>query len=195
VRWEQLFTDLGARYEELADAEMMAELPDRQRGAGAALTMVQRCAGALGAELRVRVRSGSLHSGELRGVGANWILLGPPGGGDVLVALEAITAIEGLRAATGAPLGAVASRFDLRLALRGIARDRSPVVIGVTGTADGHAGGGAGTELSGTIDRVGADFVELAQHAMWEPRRADAVRSMLLVPLAAVDSVRALPRA
>lgn len=193
MRWEQLFTDLGARFEELADAEMMAELPDRQRSAGATLTVVQRCAGAIGAELRVRVRSGRLHTGDLRSVGVNWVLLGSPGGGEVLIALAAITSIEGLRSATGAPLGTVASRFDLRLALRGIARDRSPVVLGVTGAAEGHVG--AGTDLSGTIDRVGADFVELAQHAMWEPRRAEAVRSVLLVPLGAVDSVRALPRA
>jgi hypothetical protein len=192
VRWERLFADLDARFDELADAEVMGQLPDQQRSAVAALTMVQRCAGAIGAELRVRVRSGRMHSGELRTVGTDWILLGPPGVGEVLIALAAVTAIDGLRAATGAPLGAVASRFDLRLALRGIARDRSPVVIGVSGAAEGQAG--AGTDLSGTIDRVGADFMEVAQHAVWEPRRAEAVRSVLLVPLAAVDSVRALAR-
>lgn len=192
MRWERLFTDLDTQFEQLADAQLMAELPDRQRSAGAALTVVQRCAGAIGAELRVRLRSGRLHSGELRGVGSNWVLLCPAGGGEVLIALAAVTAIEGLRAATGAPLGAVASRFDLRLALRGIARDRSPVVLGVSGAAEGQSG--AGTDLSGTIDRVGADFVELAQHAMWEPRRVDTVRSVLLVPLDALDSARALPR-
>lgn len=193
MRWERLFADLDARFDALADAEMMAELPDRQRSAVAALTVAQRCSGAIGAELRVRLRSGRLHSGELRSVGADWILLDPPGGGEMVIALTAVTAIEGLRAATGAPLGAVARRFDLRLALRGIARDRSPVVIGVAGTAEGQAG--AGTDVAGTIDRVGADFVEVAQHAMWEPRRADAVRSVLLMPLSAIDSVRALPRA
>ncbi len=124
-------------------------------------------------------------------MGADWILVAPAGGGEILIALTAVTAIDGLRAATGAPLSAVASRFDLRLALRGIARDRSPVVIGVSGAAEGT---GAGADLSGTIDRVGADFVEVAQHAVWEPRRAEAVRSVLLIPLAAVDSVWALAR-
>jgi len=190
VRWQRLFTDLDTRFDELADAELMSELPDQQRSAAGALTVVQRCAGGIGAELRVRVRSGRLHSGTLRGVGADWILVAPAGGGEVLIALSAVTAIDGLRAATGAPLGAVGSRFDLRLALRGIARDRSPVVIGVSGAAEGQTG--AGTDLSGTIDRVGADFVEVAQHAAWEPRRAEAVRAVLLIPLAAVDSVRAL---
>jgi hypothetical protein len=193
VRWERLFADLESRFDDLGDAEMMAQLPDRQRGAAAELTLVQRCCGAVGADLRVRVRSGRVHAGELRTVGADWLLLGPAGGGEMVIALAAVTAIEGLRAATGAPLGVVASRFDLRLALRGIARDRSPVVVGVSGAAEGQPG--TGTDLSGTIDRVGSDFVELAVHAVWEPRRAGAVRSVQLLPLTAVDSVRAQPRA
>jgi hypothetical protein len=192
VRWERLFADLDVRFDELADAEMMAQLPDMQRSAAASLTMVQRCSGAIGADIRVRLRSGRMHAGELRSVGADWILLGLAGGGEVVIALAAVTAIEGLRAATGSPLEVVASRFDLRLALRGIARDRSPVVIGVAGAPEGQPG--AGTDLSGTIDRVGGDFAELALHPMWEPRRAQAVRSVLLVPLRAIDSVRALPR-
>lgn len=192
MRWEQLFADLDSQFGELADAEMMAELPDRQRSAAGSLTVVQRCIGAIGADVRVRVRSGALHSGELRSVGPDWILLGMAGPGEVLLSLGAVTAIEGLTAMTGAPLSVVGRRFDLRLALRGIARDRSPVAIGVVGGADGYPG--SGTELSGTIDRVGADFVEIAQHAMWEPRRASSVRSMLLVPIGAVDSVRAIPR-
>ncbi len=48
-------------------------------------------------------------------------------------------------------------------------------------------------ELTGTIDRVGADFLELAVHAAWEPRRAGSVRSVALVPLSAIVLVRALP--
>ncbi|MEO7125837.1 MAG: hypothetical protein ABI382_09820 [Nakamurella sp.] len=192
MRWEQLFADLDSRFDELADAEMMAELPDRQRSAAGSLTVVQRCIGAIGADVRVRVRSGALHSGELRGVGPDWILLGMTSPGEVLLSMVAVVTIDGLTATTGAPLSVVGSRIDLRLAMRGIARDRSPVVIGVMGAPDGMAG--AGTELSGTIDRVGADFIEMAQHATWEPRRASSVRSMLLVPIGAVDSVRAMPR-
>lgn len=184
---------MDSRFDDLVDADMMAELPDRQRSAAAALTVVQRCRGALHADLRVRVRSGRVHAGELVDVGPDWMMLNGAGSGEVLIVLGAVTAIEGLRSATGTAPSGVGRRFDMRLVLRGIARDRSPVVMGIVGVAEGQVG--SGTDLSGTIDRVGADFVELAQHAVWEPRRAAAVRSVLLVPLAAVDTVRAQPGA
>ena len=74
-------------------------------------------------------------------------------------------------------------RYDFRMALRAVARDRAPVSV-LTGGDDG---------LTGTIDRVGADFVELAAHAAWEQRRGPAVRSVLLVPLSAIRLVRAQP--
>jgi len=52
---------------------------------------------------------------------------------------------------------------------------------------------GSTAEVIGTIDRVGADFIEVAVHAAWEPRRAAAVRSVALVPLDAIVLVRAMP--
>lgn len=193
MRWDSLFADLEARFGDLADAELMAQLPELQRSAAGRLTIVQRCAGAIGSAVRIRVRSGRVLPGTLRSVGPDWLLLVDAGSRETVVALASVMSIEGLASATGAAPAAVARKFDLRMALRGIARDRSPVVIEVTGAADSRSG--VGTELSGTIDRVGADFVELAQHAMWEPRRARAVRSVLLVPLAAVDTVIAVPQA
>lgn len=191
MRWEQLFADLDARFADLADAEMMAELADRQRHAAGAVTVVQRFTGAIGAEIRIRTRAGRIHTGALREVGPDWVLIGTQSAGEMLVALAAITAVTGLTSATGVGLSPVAVRFDLRLVLRGIARDRSPVVIGVAGAPG--AAGAAGTEIAGTLDRIGADFVELADHAAWEARRMAAVRSVVLVPIAAIDSVRAMP--
>ncbi len=191
MRWEQLFADLDARFEELADEQMMAELADRQRAAAGSVGMVQRFAGALGAVLRVRTQDGPVVSGVLREVGPDWVLLGQQGPGDLLVALRSVTAVEGLTVATGAPLTVVARRMDLRLALRGIARDRSPVLITVAGPSGSP--GTRSTELSGTIDRIGGDFLELAQHAAWEPRRASGVRSVALIPLHAVITVRSMP--
>lgn len=190
VRWEQLFADLNSQFAELADGETLAELPDRQRTETGRLTIVQRCRGNIGASVRVRLRGGKVHSGELRDVGPDWILLDAGSSGELLIALSAVTTMEGLSARTGAQLSPVDGRFDLRLALRRIARDRAPVMVGVIdGSADRQAGG---TDLAGTIDRIGADFIELAQHPVWEPRRGSSVNSMLLIPLAAIDSVRAM---
>lgn len=187
TRWEQLFTDLDAQFEELAGAEMMAELADRQRVAAGAIGLVQRCSGAIGATVRLRTHSGPVVDGVLRQVGPDWLLLEQRPGRELLVALAAVTVIDGLLAATGAPLSDLTVRLDLRYALRGVARDRSPVALTLAGAADDA------TELTGTIDRVGADFLELAVHAPWEPRRAAGVRSVMLVPLAALGTIRPLP--
>lgn len=192
MRWEQLFADLDSRFADWADAELMAELPDRERQAAGSVTMVQRCAGAIGRSITVRTRGGRAHTGELREVGPDWLLLASAAEGETIVASAAVVTLDGLTSATGMPLTVVASRFDLRLALRGIARDRAPVTIGVMG-ARGDQGGTA--DLSGTLDRVGSDFLEVALHPAWEPRRASSVRSVVLLPLAAVDSVRSVPAA
>lgn len=190
MRWEQLFADLDSQFTDLADAEVMAEIPGRQREAAGSVTMVQRCLGSVGAAVRVGVAGGAVHAGQLQDVGPDWLLLQMAAAGELLVALAAVTLIDGLGSATGSPLTVVDGRFTLRLALRRIARDRAPVAMGLIGTSDAHTGS---AEITGTIDRVGADFVELAQHAAWEPRRAEAVRSRLLVPLSAVATVRAVP--
>jgi hypothetical protein len=47
-----------------------------------------------------------------------------------------------------------------------------------------------GRTVIGTLDRVGADFVELAEHAAGEPRRAAEVRDVLLLPVQAIVLVR-----
>ena len=44
--------------------------------------------------------------------------------------------------------------------------------------------------VTGTIDRVGVDFLEVAEHPMGEPRRARAVQSARAVRLSAIALVR-----
>jgi hypothetical protein len=191
MRWEQLFSDLDARFTDLEDAEMMAELADRQRVAAGAISMVQRIAGASGRTIRVRTTAGISVTGTLLAVGPDWILLQEGPGREVLLSLAAATVIEGLAWETGPALKGVGLKLNLRHALRGLARDRSPVAVIV--------GGGIGeptslyTEVTGTIDRLGADFLELALHAAWEPRRVVSVRAVVLIPVCAVVLVRALP--
>ena len=200
MRWDRLFSDLEARFDEIADAEAVAEMPDRQRVAAGAVGLSQRLAGSLGQPIRVRVAGGTAVGGVLSRVGPDWLLLAEGHGREVLVATRAIALVEGLTAATALPLSPVALRLDLRHAVRGLARDRSPVAVLVAGGAVSGPTGAAepgstlsGTEITGTIDRVGADFAEVAVHAPWEPRRAASVRAVVLVPLAAVLLIRALP--
>jgi len=201
MRWDRLFADLEARFDELGDEQGAAERADRERVAIGAVRATQRLSGAIDQPIKVHLAGGATIAGLLRTVGPDWLLLTESASRDALIALAAVTAVEGLTTSTGQELTGLSLRLDLRLALRGLARDRSPVAVALNGSsggvaAEGSSGGygsaGSG-EITGTIDRVGADFVEIAVHAAWEPRRSGTVRSVVMVPLAAVVVVRALP--
>jgi hypothetical protein len=75
------------------------------------------------------------------------------------------------------------SRLDLRRALRGLARDRAVVQVILD---DGAA-------LTGTLDRVGADYVEMAEHPADQLRRSEAVQGVRAVVLEAIAVVRTVP--
>jgi hypothetical protein len=191
MRWEQLFSDLDARFDDLADGEMMAELADRERVAAGAISMIERIGGAVGRPIRVRTTAGIAVTGTLRKVGPDWLLIQEGPGREALLALPAVTIVEGLSASTGPAVKGVELRLNLRYALRGLARDRSPIALVVCGGVGEPTG--LYTEITGTVDRMGADFLEVALHAPWEPRRAASVRAVVLVPLFSVVLVRALP--
>lgn len=199
MRWDRLFAELEARFDEIADAEADAELADRERVAVGAIRALQRLAGSLNSPIRLQLAGGSTIAGLLRTVGPDWLLVEEARGRDCLIAWSAVVAVSGLTAATAGAVDSRAHRPDLRRAVRALARDRAPVAIGLAGWTGGIAGPAAApaltgsTEVVGTIDRVGADFVEVAVHAAWEPRRSGSVRAVLLVPLGAVMLVRSVP--
>jgi hypothetical protein len=185
VRWQQLFADLEAQFDEAEAAEFDGEVRERTRRELGLIRLVDRLRPAVGRAVSVRLRGfeGDRVAGSLSAVGADWLLLAEGGGRDALVPLRAVLAMSGLGADTAVPNreGAVAARLGFAHALRGITRDRSAVLLGL---ADGSG-------LAGTLDRVGADFLELAEHPAGEPRRPETVRGIWAVPLSAVSIVRA----
>ena len=184
MRWEQLFADLEAQAAaEEARAEQ-AEAGSRARAEHGRLRLADRLRGALGAEVSVTCRGAGDVRGRLLDVGPDWLLLVDAQQRDVLVGAGAVRAVAGLTAATvPEPGGVVARRLDLRRALRGLVRDRAPVQVLLDD----------GTVVTGTIDRVGADFVEVAEHPADRPRRAGAVTGVRAVVVDAVSVVRRLP--
>ena len=183
MRWDDLFADLEAQSEALEVAERAGEVAERTRMELAGIGVRDRLRGATGTSVRLRLVGGSTVDAVLTRVGPDWLLLSG-GGRESVVALAAVAEVAGLgRSSVPAPDGAVQARLGLRSALRGIARDRSPVRIELT----------TGTAIDATLDRVGADFVEAARHAAGEPRRRGEVREVVLVPFTALAAVSRRP--
>jgi hypothetical protein len=185
MRWQQLFADLTAQFDEAEAAGELAESASRARAELGAVPLAGRFAGSTGARVRLRCRGVGQLEGVLVDAGPDWLLLADERGAETVVAVSTVTSAAGLgrRTSSEEDDGRPRVQFDLRLVLRAMARDRSAVVL----TTDD------GVVLTGTIDRVGADFVELAEHALGEPRRAAAVRAVHAVALAAVSVVRRGP--
>ncbi|GAA4325109.1 hypothetical protein [Klenkia terrae] len=181
MRWEQLFAELDAAFEAEEAAEENAVAGSRARAETGAVRWVDRVRAAVGHPVRVVCRGAGAVEGRLRDVGVDWLLLTDDQGRDLLVSTGAVRVVTGPGGATapGREEGPVARSWDLRRAVRGLARDRAPVRCLLDD----------GTVLTGTVDRVGADFLELAEHHLDQPRRRGAVRSVQLVVLEALAVV------
>ena len=182
MRWQGLFADLEAQFEQAAAAELAGEVSERTRREAALLRMVDRMRPVAGHPLVVTVAGHGVLRGRLVDAGCDWLLLEEPGGRELLVPLAAVLGVSGLGVRTAGPgtEGAVAKRLDLRWALRGLARGRTGMAVGLVD----------GSLVTGTLDRVGADHLDLAEHGLGEARRVAAVRQVRMVPLAAVAVIR-----
>jgi hypothetical protein len=182
VRWDGLFADLEAQAGALELAERAGEVDSRARTELAQLRMLDRLRPAVGLPVRARCAAGVTVSGRIARVGTQWLLIDEAAGREALVVIAAIESVAGLGRLSAVPgsIGVVESRLGLAHALRGLARDRSTVRVHLVD----------GSVLDGTIDRVGADFFELATHAAGELRRRTQVQDVLVVATAALVAVR-----
>ena len=106
-------------------------------------------------------------TGTLERVGLDWVLVACPQ--EVIVPMSAVVAVVDLPWGSVSPdaVSPVAGRLSLASALRGVAVDRARVTVVLTD----------GSRLSGTPDRVGSDFVDIAEHtADAAPRAAEVTR-------------------
>jgi hypothetical protein len=181
MRWRGLFDDLEAQFEAAQAAELAGEVAERTRRETALLRLADRLRAAEGAALAVTVPGPGVLRGRLLDAGVDWLLLEESGARELLVPLSAVLGVTGTGPRSAAPQDSpVAKKLDLRWALRGLARSRTGVVLGLVD----------GSVVTGTLDRVGADHLDLAEHGLGEARRAAAVRQVRLVPLSALALVR-----
>lgn len=180
-RWDALFGDLESELAQADAADLRAEVADRTRREFGLLRIVDRLRPAGGHPVQLGLTAGWTVTGRLADTGADWLLV-EEGPAAVLVPVAQLLTVGGLGALSAAPgsEGRVAAALDLRHALRRLARDRAPVNVGLSD----------GSSVTGTLDRVGLDFVEVAEHPGGEPRRAGAVRQVRALLLPAIVFVR-----
>ena len=185
MRWTALFADLEAQLGAADQASFEAEVQDRTRREAGLLTLVDRLAPAVGQRVAVLVQGADPVRGVLAAAGADWLLLTDADGSaaaELLIPLAALLTATAVGSAALPPpaVDVVSRRLDLRWALRGLTRNRAGVQVRLRD----------GTVVAGTLDQVGADYVELAEHPLGEPRRPGAVRQRRLVPLTALALLR-----
>ncbi len=183
MRWQELFADLEAEASSLQRLDEGREIADRTRGELAQVGLLNRLRASVGGRLTVRVAGTGELTGRLERVGADWILITSTD--EVVIALSALMAVADLSSAavSDSGVGVIASRLRLTSVLRAVARDRSAVRITMVD----------GSGLVGTLDRVGADFVDLAVHSLEEAPRPQHVRSRATVALASMAFLRRQP--
>jgi hypothetical protein len=182
MRWEALFADLEGQLAAAEVAELDVDVAERTQYELGRLRLVDRLGGGIGGRIAVTVAGAGTVDGVLVEVGADWLLVRERTGRDALVASAAVSTVGGLSARTREPDrgGPRLGRLALRHALRGLARDRDAVLVTLRD----------GGTVAGTIDTVGADFVEVAEHPPGEWRRASRVRAVRVVAIDALAAVR-----
>jgi hypothetical protein len=165
MRWEALFADLEAQLDAARSAEVAADVAELTRAERATVELVARLRAAHGHALTLRSGAQQVSGTE------QWVLLGD-GPARWLVPTASVSAVRGLPVHASPAPGVVERRLSLGHALRAVARDRATVRVVLD--AD---------ELSGRVDRVGADHLDLTVPV---PRPG----AVWAVPFRAVRAVR-----
>ncbi|MGU3645501.1 hypothetical protein ACLBXX_11075 [Microbacterium sp. C23T] len=195
MRWDRFFDDLEDQLASEWEAERAALDTEAERlrlsrvQLSERLTLLAARDGASPTVASFDLADGTTVRASVTGVGADWVALaladGP--GGAVVVPFASLGAIglphaDLLRTARPAPpRSPLADRLTFGFVLRDLVRRRAGVAVHLV----------SGRVLTGTIDRAGADHLDLAVHDHGAPRRADAVSGYRLVPFAAIAWIRA----
>lgn len=200
MRWDGLFADLEGQLAAEERRELDSEVAERTRRERALVDLGARLAASEG-DVNVALDAGERVTGSVADLGADWVLIrtgagtgirtftgsgtgtgaiADPGTGslEVLVPLGAIVSISGLGGQSAQ--SRTARRFGLGYALRALSRDRTTVAVALR----------EGPSVIGTIDAVGADHLDLAEHHEGEARRRANVRRTLTLPFSALVSVQ-----
>lgn len=189
MRWDRFFEDLEDQLDSEWEAERAALDTEAERLRLSRISLRERIVALAAARcvVAVDVAGGTSITGEVDRVGADWCALRTSARRPA-VALVPLTALQTLTASVdgvlssvreAAPGPALAQRMTFGFVLRDIVRRRIAVRVHLV---DGRA-------LAGTIDRAGADHLDIALHEPGTPRRAESVTGVRVVAFAAVALV------
>lgn len=198
MHWDRLFEDLEGQLASEWESERAALDAESERLRISRLDLRSRlrtlCT--MHAQTTVDLPGGRRVRSRLHALGADWVAAAMIEAEGVsasrttrifpLSAIRGITTDHGLLLASleegEAPSTDLRERMTLGFVLRDLARRRVAVRLA----------GLDGPDLHGTIDRAGADHLDLALHDPGEARVAGSVRGFRIVPFAGLVSVQAL---
>ncbi len=187
MRWDALFDDMEAQVEAEERAEFDQEVADLTRAERAGLRLADRLRAQHGRSITLHRAAVGPARGVVTDVGADWVLLctgsvAHEGGAraERLVPLSAVSGVVGMSGAASGEDDGLARRLGIGTVLRGLAARRCVVRVWVTG----------GVVLTGRVDRVGADHIDLCLTADG-PQRQDTAETRS-VPFVAIVEVTAL---
>jgi len=186
VRWNRLFDDLEAQVHQLERSDRVAQVAEQTRAARGGVALLEALTADRGREVSVQARSVGRLLGAIGDVGEDWFTLdmdiqGPRRRRAVLLPVSSVQSVAGLSGFAEQQASASARRFGLRLALRALSRDRSSLRVHL-----------ADDIVTGTIERVAHDHVDVAEHPDDQPPRRPQVRTGQTIPLWAICAVRQL---
>lgn len=172
---------LAAEVEAGLTAEEDEELEDRVRAGTAEVSLLDRVRACVWVSLRIA--RGPCVTGRVSGVGVDALLLDVPSAGTAaegewIIAAQGMTEVVGL-SGRAEPARGASSRLGLASWVRAWARERSAVRLYRLHDVP----------VDGTIDRVGADHLDIAVHDLGLPRREDNVHRVACIPFAALSGM------
>ncbi|HEX5730192.1 hypothetical protein [Microbacterium sp.] len=191
MRWDRFFDDLESQLASEWEAERAALDTEAERLRLSRVALRERLSVLVERESEsappsFEVADGTVLVADVSGVGADWVALSDARSGALVVPFASIAAIgmphaDILRSARPAPARSIlADRMTFGFVIRDLVRRRVSVSVHLS-----H-----GRMLAGTIDRAGADHLDIALHEPGTPRRASEVTGHRVVPFGAVAWIR-----
>jgi len=197
MRWDDLFDDLESQLEQELGAEEADVGAEEERLRLGRLTVrdrliaMMRPGDGVSEQLRLALRDGAAVTVAVGSIGRDWLageLIGTRRGSCIVP----LTAVAGLlptpeqltrslaAEAANEPSVSLSARLGLAFVLRDLCRRRAAVDVSTA----------SGERLHGTVDRVGRDHLDMAEHEPGEPRRAASVGRIRVLPFSELMLVR-----